>query len=64
MTDGSPAARLREFGPEDPAYDALLVAGPVVLALVALLGRSTVTTGLVGAYVLAFVVAVLTGSRR
>jgi hypothetical protein len=42
-------------GPRDPVYDLLMVAGPVVLLLVRLLGRGPLTEGLVLLYLLSFV---------
>jgi hypothetical protein len=46
---------LLRAGASDPVYDALLVAGPVVVAALAVLGRSLATTALATAYVLTFV---------
>ncbi|SHG96171.1 hypothetical protein [Halobaculum gomorrense] len=41
-------------GADDRGYDALLLAGPVVLALVAVLGRGPSTTALAAGYIAAF----------
>ncbi|ELZ32451.1 hypothetical protein C474_06507 [Halogeometricum pallidum JCM 14848] len=42
-------------GADDRVFDLLLVVGPLLVVLVALLGRSVVTTALAGGYLLAFV---------
>lgn len=46
-------------GPDDSVFDALLLAGPLVLLVVALAGRSVVTEALAAGYLLAFVGYVL-----
>jgi len=55
-------ADIVEAGSRDPIFDALLVAGPVVIALIALLGqfgnRSPVAVALAGGYLGAFLAAV------
>ncbi|AGB31588.1 hypothetical protein C488_14015 [Natrinema pellirubrum DSM 15624] len=56
---------LLESGAEDRVFDSLLLAGPVLILIIAVLGRSTVTVGLAAAYVLFFVAYVLyRGVRR
>ncbi|WP_455449595.1 hypothetical protein [Natrinema thermotolerans] len=56
---------LLESGAEDRVFDSLLLAGPVLILVIAFLGRSTVTVGLAAAYVLFFVAYVLyRGVRR
>lgn len=44
-------------GTDDPVFQVLLLAAPVVIALIVLLGRSPVTTALAGGYL-----AVLVGN--
>ncbi|MFB6075249.1 MAG: hypothetical protein ABEJ89_09570 [Haloarculaceae archaeon] len=46
---------LAEVGTDDPVFDVLLVAGPLVIALIAVLGRSLPTDALAAAYLLSFV---------
>jgi len=48
-----------EFGTSDPFFAWLLLAGPVVVLLLALFGRSSVTEALAAAYVLALPLYVL-----
>ncbi|WP_254768462.1 hypothetical protein [Salinilacihabitans rarus] len=40
-----------ETGPNDPVFDSLLLTGPLVVALVVVLGRSPITTAVAAAYV-------------
>ena len=42
-------------GAEDRVFDTLLLVGPVLVASVAALGRTTLTTGLAAGYLAAFV---------
>lgn len=42
--------QLRETGPTDAVYDALLAAGPLVVLAIALAGRGPITELLAGAY--------------
>ena len=44
-----------EAGADDRVFDALLLAGPVVIIVVAALGRSPLTVALAAAYIVAFV---------
>ncbi|ELY79815.1 hypothetical protein [Natrinema pallidum] len=44
-----------ESGANDRVFDSLLLIGPVLIAGIAIVGRSTVTTGIAIAYVLFFV---------
>ena len=48
-----------EAGPNDRVFDAMLLCGPLVLLLVAAVGRSTLTVGAAVLYLAAFVVYVL-----
>lgn len=66
MIDAVQALIRRVFraGPDGWGYDALLVAGPLVVLLVAILGRSPVTTSLSMIYVALFVGAVLYNGLR
>lgn len=48
-----------DAGPEDRIFDGLLIVGPLVILLLAVLGRSTLTMGIGAVYVAAFVVYVL-----
>ena len=48
-----------EAGPNDRFFDALLLCGPVVVAFLAVVGRSALTTGVVVLYLLTFVGYVL-----
>lgn len=51
-------------GPDDPVFDALLALGPVVIGLVAVLGRSTAGLALASAYVAAIVLNVVLTAVR
>lgn len=42
-----------DSGPDDPVFDALLLAGPVVILLVALLGRRVPSVALAASYLAA-----------
>lgn len=44
-----------ETGADDRVFDVLLLCGPVVVLLIAVLGRTLVTVGLAGGYVALFV---------
>lgn len=46
---------LLQFGERDRGYNVLILCGPLVITLLALLGRSIVTKLLAGGYVTAFV---------
>jgi|GEM_PF-3531818 len=46
---------LEDVGPTDPVFDLLVLLGPLVIALIALLGRTPVTMTTTTAYVLGFV---------
>lgn len=46
---------IRETGPGDAVFDGLLLAGPLVIIVLAFLGRTLLTTGLVGGYLGVFV---------
>lgn len=46
---------LSRAGDRDRGYEVLILCGPVVIATIALLGRSLLTTALTAGYVLAFV---------
>ncbi len=48
------------FGAQDRVLDSILLAGPLVLALVVVFGRSLLTEALVALYVLSFVIYVST----
>ncbi|QCS42438.1 hypothetical protein [Natrinema versiforme] len=50
---------LLESGAEDRIFDSLLLVGPLLILVIALVGRSVVTTGLAAAYVVFFVAYVL-----
>jgi hypothetical protein len=41
---------VRNAGTDDPVFQALLLAGPVVIVLIVLLGRSPISTVLAGGY--------------
>lgn len=47
---------VREAGPDDLVFDSLLMTGPVVLVLLALLGRSLITTAIAVCYLGVFCV--------
>jgi hypothetical protein len=51
-------------GPDDPVFDWLVLAGPLVVVVLALLGRSPPTVVLAGAYVAAAVANVLKNAVR
>jgi hypothetical protein len=54
-----PVAWLTEASPGDPVLDALMILGPVLIAVVAVVGRTTATTVLAGLYVAGFFVYVV-----
>jgi hypothetical protein len=54
-TDVPLVASIARAGAEDRVFGWLMVAGPAVFALVALLGRAAVTVALASLYVVAFV---------
>lgn len=53
-----------EAGAEDRVFDSLLLVGPLVIVLVAVLGRSLLTTGLAMGYIAVFVTYVLYRGAR
>ncbi|MFB6077439.1 MAG: hypothetical protein ABEJ80_00495 [Halarchaeum sp.] len=56
---------LSEGGPDDRVFDALVLAGPVVVLALTTFGREAATTALAAAYLLAFLGYVcLRGVRR
>lgn len=57
MTPNAPSllSRIRQYGPDDRVFDALLAAGPVVVVVLALVGRNPVTLALAGCYLLTLV---------
>lgn len=50
---------LLESGAEDRVFDSLLFVGPLLILFIALVGRSTLTTGLAVSYVIFFTAYVL-----
>jgi hypothetical protein len=50
--------QLREFGADDPVFDAIILAGPLLIALVAFIGRNPVSQALAGVYLLVVVIRV------
>lgn len=40
-----------ESGPDDRVFDSLLLAGPPIIALIAVLGRTPLTTGVAATYI-------------
>ncbi|WP_135664212.1 hypothetical protein [Halorhabdus rudnickae] len=52
-----------EYGAQDSVFDSLLLVGPVLVVLIATLGRSIVTELLALAYVAVFLITVLYRSR-
>lgn len=48
-----------EAGPDDRIFDGLLVVGPLIILLLAALGRSPLTMGIGATYIAAFVLYVL-----
>ncbi|ELY64473.1 hypothetical protein [Natrinema versiforme] len=50
---------LLESGAEDRVFDSLLLVGPLLILVIAVAGRSALTTGLAAAYVMFFVAYVL-----
>lgn len=53
-----------DSGAEDRVFDGLVLAGPLVICLVAALGRSPVARGVAAGYVLVFVAHVLRNAAR
>ncbi|MFC6718863.1 hypothetical protein ACFQGT_14730 [Natrialbaceae archaeon GCM10025810] len=53
------ANRLQEFTPDDRGYEWLLLAGPAVVVVLAVLGRSPAAVAVAVAYLVAFVSYVL-----
>lgn len=49
------ARRLHEWGSDDPLFDGLMAAGPVVVLVLALAGRNAGTTAFATVYVMGFV---------
>jgi hypothetical protein len=58
-TPASLYRRLREFGAEDPIFDAIILAGPLLIILFALIGRNPVSLALAGMYLLLVVIRVV-----
>lgn len=52
-------AWLSEASPGDPIFDSLMILGPILLLVVAIVGRTTATNFLVGIYVASFFVYVI-----
>ncbi|MDS0474960.1 hypothetical protein [Natrinema sp. 1APR25-10V2] len=50
---------LLEAGAEDRVFDSLLLVGPLLIAVIAVVGRSPLTTAIASAYLLFFVSYVL-----
>lgn len=48
-----------EAGAEDRVFDSLLLVGPLVISLIAVLDRSVLTEGLAVGYIAVFVMSVL-----
>lgn len=48
-----------DSGADDRVFDALLLSGPLVLILIAIFGRTLVTTGLAGGYLVLFALYLL-----
>lgn len=48
-----------DAGPDDRVFDGLLLAGPLVIGLVSVLGRTALTRVVAGTYVVVFVIYVL-----
>ncbi len=55
--------QVAQFSGDDRVLDGLILLGPVVICLVALLGRTPITTVLAAAYVVSLPVYVLYRSR-
>ncbi len=49
-TEWSLLSAVRNAGTDDPVFQGLLLAGPVVIVLIVLLGRSPISTVLAGGY--------------
>jgi hypothetical protein len=58
-TDLPLASRLAEIGPNDRVFDTLLMLGPLLILLLAILGRSIVTEALAVVYIAVFLGYVL-----
>lgn len=58
-TDLPVVSHVFESGADDRVFDSLLLVGPLVIAVVALFGRSLLTELLAGAYIGTFVAYVL-----
>lgn len=54
-----PVSWLSRASPGDPVFDALMIIGPILLVIVAVFGRTVVTTVMVGLYVASFLVYTL-----
>jgi len=48
-----------ESGAEDRVFDSLLLSGPLLIGLIAVMGRSLLTIAVAGGYLLAFIVYIL-----
>ncbi|MBS1263531.1 MAG: hypothetical protein MAG715_00714 [Methanonatronarchaeales archaeon] len=59
-----PIGTFLEFGPEDPVFGLLLLAGPAVVALIAASGRTPLTLGITAGYVVFFFSYVLYRGTR
>ncbi|MFB6267370.1 MAG: hypothetical protein ABEI31_06905 [Halodesulfurarchaeum sp.] len=55
---------IRDAGPGDRRFDALLVAGPLLIASVVFVGRTPLTVGLAVAYLLSFLGATVVAAGR
>lgn len=58
-TDVPIVAHVRESGPNDRVYDALLLSGPLVIVVIAALGRTLPTRVLAVSYIVLLVVYIL-----
>jgi hypothetical protein len=54
-TDLPVVSAVSDAGAEDRVFDSLLLLGPLVIAVIAVLGRSVVTEVLAGVYIAVFV---------
>lgn len=44
---------LNEAGPDDRVFDGMLLAGPIIIVIIAIVGRTNLTSGLVWLYIIA-----------
>jgi hypothetical protein len=56
--------QIRDWGPDDPTFDTLLLVGPLVVLIFVLLGRTPITVGIAVFYLLSFISYVLYKSVR